>query len=150
MSLEIRVSTHADKVSYRVLNGMVVTSPLYVFVASDPGITKVEFLLDGVLIKTELSAPWDLATVNAKAVPYDFTKLALGKHAMTARVYQGTALTTTIAAFTVGRSAYVKPSPVTGRGSVPAARASALNALSVTSPVVVGSVQDLSYVTARS
>jgi hypothetical protein len=157
----LMLSTSPSRTNPKVLNGMRVAVPAYVFLALESGVTKVTFGLDGKVVRTETVAPWDFAGTgpNLKAYVYDFTKLSAGSHVITARVYKGAAVSTASATFTVLRPTTTAPvTPVGGAAGVPAPVVTTtpgpvLEEMAVVSAVSVTHapyVQDMSYVAARA
>lgn len=156
------LSTSSTRTSPKVLNGLRVAVPAYVFVSAESGITKVVFRIDGSTARTETAAPWDFAgTVAAtgRAYAYDFTKLSGGSHTITADVTRSGVTTRISATFTVVKpavSAAVPGVSAPTRSAVPVPVVTATSAppeptptsFTVTSPVGVTHapyVQDMNY-----
>lgn len=73
-------ATRADPVA---LNGRTVSAGnIYVFALPDSGVTRVQFCLDGSVVKTENLAPYDFSGTarDGTALPFDTLKLAKGSH----------------------------------------------------------------------
>lgn len=155
----LMLSTSSTRSNPKVLNGLRVAVPAYVFVTAVSGITRVAFKIDSSVVRTETAAPWDFnGTVSAtgRAYIYDFTKLAAGKHTITATVTRNGTVSTLVATFTVVKpsaSVAVPAVPAPGRASVPVPEVATPPSapqpvLTVTSPCTVTHspyVQDMSY-----
>lgn len=97
------LSTSANRSGAVALNGRVVgTGRIYVFTSPDAGVTRVQFWLDGNLVKTENLGPFDLAGTagDGNALPFDAATLSPGAHTLRAQMTLGSgAVFETSAAF---------------------------------------------------
>ena len=95
----LRVSTEAARTPARALAGAQVRGDLFVFLEAPASLERVEFLLNGRLLKTERTAPYDLAGGSVeRARAFDSTTLADGQHRLRARVWAGDGSQSTVEA----------------------------------------------------
>lgn len=86
-SFPVLVSLEPDRWMAEPLEGLSVSESMYVFVADQPGITQVRWLLDGAPHQTENKAPWDFAGTGAGvANPFNTRELTNGWHSIFAEV----------------------------------------------------------------
>jgi hypothetical protein len=109
----LMLSSTASRAVPVTLDGAGVSGNVYVFVASNTGITQVRFYLDDpgrtrTPIKTEASAPWDFAGTASdtakSALPYDSTRLTNGPHSITAAITRSTGINVVTGNFMVTNS----------------------------------------------
>jgi len=107
----LQASSSPDRSAPSALASTTRSGQAYVFVAPEPGVTRVRFWLDdpnrtGTLRKSEGNAPWDFAGTAAdtakSALPWDTTTVANGPHTITAVLdLSGGGTTVLNASFTV-------------------------------------------------
>ncbi|BFM10180.1 hypothetical protein R50072_03330 [Simiduia litorea] len=87
--LDLYASSSPDRADAYPLDGTSPVGNVYIFVESDPSITRVQFYVDGVLLQTERVVPYDFAGTNSNssARPFDISGLSTGSHRITAQVY---------------------------------------------------------------
>lgn len=95
----LMVSDSPNRSGAVILEDAGVEGNIYVFVEPITEIKTVEFFIDGLLHKSEKSAPYDLAGGNKKlAKPYDTSKLSSGYHAIRAQITKTDGSSETISA----------------------------------------------------
>lgn len=99
------LSAEPDRSDPVPLDGTEVRGDLYVFVAPEEGLSKVEFFVDDPAMsrkpyKNEGNAPWDLAgsAKDGAALPFDTWQLTDGSHTVTARLTSSTGARTSVSA----------------------------------------------------
>jgi hypothetical protein len=99
----VRLSTSADRSASRPLDGSTVSGPVAIFIAPEPGIRRVEFLLDGELEHTERYAPYDFGGTarNGRAKLWSSRTAPDGTHVIEVRIVTTTGTRTERATFTV-------------------------------------------------
>ncbi|MFO1418152.1 MAG: choice-of-anchor Q domain-containing protein [Methylotetracoccus sp.] len=82
------VSTAPSRAGPSPLKGAVVARNTYIFVQPDPRVARADFYLDGLPVRTERYAPFDLGATAASgvALPFDTSPLTPGAHSVAARL----------------------------------------------------------------
>ena len=86
---ELKVSTSSSRTNPQPLCGKSLSDKVYIFLTPSTGPQKVEFYLDGTVKSVEQSAPWDLmGGSQSTANPLDLSKISVGEHVVSAKVYR--------------------------------------------------------------
>ncbi|MFO1417142.1 MAG: family 16 glycosylhydrolase [Methylotetracoccus sp.] len=79
------VSSSASRSPAQPLNNQVVGNPAYIYTYPDTGVSRVEFRIDGSVVKIENQAPFDMGgTGTSGALPFYTNGLSSGAHTLTA------------------------------------------------------------------
>ena len=91
LAAELLVSTSPDRSNPVLVDSQTHDGVVYVFLDGADSADRVQFYLDGVLVKTEGNPPWDLAGTRPDdlALPFDTRDLLDGNYELKASVSQG-------------------------------------------------------------
>ncbi len=109
---QLLVSTTADRSNPVTLETAPVEGVIYIFVGAAPDADQVRFYVDGSLVQTENTIPWDFAgtTPEDLAAPFDTRTIADGQYQVSATVFSSTGSETLSAALHVAN----EPPPESG------------------------------------
>lgn len=84
---DLLLSASPTRAEPRLLDGAAVSGNIYVFTDPPAGVASVAFSVDGILVRTEFAAPFDLGGTGADvALPFSTLALAEGTHTASALV----------------------------------------------------------------
>ncbi len=89
-----------------LLEGRTLAGDVFIFTSPDDEVSRVDFYIDGVFVKRENTAPFDLAGTDTgdptrSALPYDTTQLSNGIHTVSTTLRTEFGEETATASFTV-------------------------------------------------
>ena len=105
------------------INGQTVNDNIYAFVSPDTDVDRVQFFVDGALVRTENLTPFDLGggASNNTASPYDTNRLSNGSHSIRAEILFNNGSTESISAsFNVANGGGTAPTPTPTPDPTPA------------------------------